>query len=59
MKHAETALIIFGLTALLGFVAACAGIAVALCGRTNAGSILCLAAAGWWLEALIAGRDCR
>lgn len=58
-KRGEAALIIFGLTALLGFTAACAGIVLAVIEHTTAGSILLLAAGGWWLEALIAERDCR
>lgn len=59
MKHAETALIIFGLTAALGLIAAFAGVVVALFGGYKAGAVLLAASCGWWLEALIAGRDCK
>ncbi|MCD7838037.1 MAG: hypothetical protein LUG65_03920 [Clostridiales bacterium] len=58
-KRAETALIIFGLTAILGLIAAFAGITVALFGGCKAGALLLAASCGWWLEALIAGRDCK
>ena len=59
MERTETALIIFGLTALLGVIAAFAGITAAVFGGYKAGTLLCAAAAGWWLEALIAGRDIK
>ncbi|MCC8075740.1 MAG: hypothetical protein LIO95_07370 [Clostridiales bacterium] len=58
-KRTESALTILGLTAILGFAAACAGIVLAVVEHTTAGIILLLAATGWWMEALIAGRDCR
>ncbi|MCC8076267.1 MAG: hypothetical protein LIO95_10090 [Clostridiales bacterium] len=58
-KRTESALTIFGLTAILGFIAAFAGIVLAVVGHTTAGIILLLAATGWWMEALIAGRDCK
>ncbi|MCD7829738.1 MAG: hypothetical protein LUG58_04800 [Clostridiales bacterium] len=58
-KRAEAALIILTMTAVLGLIAAFVGIAVALFGGYKAGAVLLAASCGWWLEAIIAGRDCR
>ncbi|MCD8333759.1 MAG: hypothetical protein LUC35_00070 [Clostridiales bacterium] len=58
-KRTEAALIILTMTAVLGLIAAFAGIAVALFGGYKAGTVLLAASCGWWLESIIAGRDCR
>ncbi len=58
-KRTESALTILGLTAILGLIAAVCGIVLAVVGHTTAGIILLLAAGGWWLEVLIAGRETK
>ncbi len=58
-KRTESALTIFGLTAVLGLIAAFCGIVLAVVEHTAAGSILLLATTAWWLEALIAGRETK
>lgn len=58
-KRTESALTIFGLTAILGLIAASAGITVALFGGYKAGTLLCAASCGWWLEAIICEREMR
>ncbi|MCD8190709.1 MAG: hypothetical protein LUD78_10965 [Clostridiales bacterium] len=59
MKREGAVLIIFALTAILGLIAAFAGIIVALFGGYTAGTMLLCASLGWLLEALIAGRNMK
>lgn len=52
-------ILIFGLTALLGFVAAVTAIALGLLGLMKPAALLMIGSVGWLFEALMAGDRMR